>query len=66
MGFEIDTPGKGEEITEALPEHRVRVVTGPCEERPVHVLDARVGAQRDVAARRIFDHVVEVETGDAH
>jgi hypothetical protein len=30
------------------------------------VLDARVGAQRDVAARRIFDHVVEVETGDAH
>ena len=45
---------KGKEIAEALPEHPVRGVPGPCEKRPVDVLDARICAQRDLAARRNF------------
>jgi hypothetical protein len=58
-------PGS-QEIAEALADHLVCGVAAPLEEGLVDMIYATARVQRDVPARRVFDHILEVRTGGAH
>jgi hypothetical protein len=60
MGFVKDTSRHIEEIAEALADHFVSGSADPSQKGFVHTLDAAVRLQRDITARRIFEHVLEI------
>src|SRR6202012_2949073 len=67
VGFIIDAARHVKKVAESLANHFIRAAAHPSEQRLVHKFDATIRLQRNVAARRILDHVlVIVDAGVAH
>ena len=60
MGFVKDAARHIEEIAEPLADHFVGGSTDPSQQGLVDSHDAAIRAQRDIAARSILEHVLEI------
>lgn len=67
MGFIVDAARHVEEIAEPLADHVVCGMAGPFQHRLVHERDTTVCLDREVAARRVLEHILKVvDAGFAH